>query len=56
MVIAMIAMRVMQVAVDQVIDVIAVGHGLVSAAWAMHVTGLMTSAAVCGCAGGRIGV
>lgn len=29
---------------------VAMGHRFVSAAWAMHVTGLMTGAAVVGCA------
>jgi hypothetical protein len=46
MVIAMVAMRVMQVAVDEIIDVIPVRHGGMAAAWAMNVAGRMRAATV----------
>src|SRR5216684_8663589 len=42
----MIAMRMMQVVSDAVVEVIAVRHRLVTAIGAMHMTGLMTAAAV----------
>ncbi len=45
-VVAVIAVRVVQVAIDEIVDVIAVRHGFVSAARAMDVVGSMTGAAV----------
>jgi hypothetical protein len=44
MVIAMIAVRMMQVAVDEVIDMIAMRYWLVSAAWAMDMARFMATA------------
>ena len=41
MIVAMIAVRMMQMAVDQVIDMVAVRDGRMSAIRAMHVAGLM---------------
>jgi hypothetical protein len=46
MVIAMITMRMMQVAVDEVVDVIGVRHRFVSAARPMHVACIMGTAGV----------
>ncbi len=46
MIVAMVAVRVMQMAINQIADVVAVRHGLVSAAWSMHVVCGMTSAAM----------
>jgi len=55
MVIAVITVRVMQMSIDQVIDVIAVGNRFVAAARAMDVIGVMATALMCWCAGIRIG-
>ncbi len=41
-IIAVIAMRMMQMAIDQIIDVVAMRHGLMAAAGAMDVTRGMT--------------
>ena len=46
MIIAMITMRMMKVAIDKIIDVIAMRHRFMSAARAMHVTRLVAAAAV----------
>ena len=46
MIVAVVAMRMVQVAVDQVIDVVAMRDGLVSAARAMNVLGIMAAAIV----------
>lgn len=43
-IVAMIAMRVMQVAIDQIVDVITMWHGLVPASRSMHMAGLMAGA------------
>ncbi len=45
------SVRVMQVAVDQVVHVIAVRHGFVAATGAVNVIGRMTAAVVAGRAG-----
>jgi hypothetical protein len=50
----MIAVRVMQMARDAVIDVVAMRHRLVTAAGAMHMTCLVAGAAVLG--GAAVGV
>ncbi len=42
----MAVVRVVEVAVDQVVDVVTVGHGLVSAALAMPVAGIVRAAGV----------
>lgn len=49
-VVAMVAVRVVQVAVDQIVDVITVGHGLVTATRAMLVRCVMAAAFVGRCA------
>lgn len=54
MVVAMIAMLIMQPSLDEVVDVVAVRHRLVSAAGAMNVIGLVAFVSVFGCATGRI--
>ncbi len=46
MVIAMIAMGMMQMSIDQIIDVITVRHSFVSAIGTMYVTCIMTTATV----------
>jgi len=51
----MIAMWMMEVTVDQIVDVIAMRYGFVSATWPMHMTGLMPTALVIGRAAIRIG-
>lgn len=56
MVIAVVAVREVQVAVYKVADVVAVGHGLVTTIGSMHVACLVTVAAVVGCARRWIGV
>ena len=59
MVVAMVAVRVVQVAVDQVVDVVTVRDGFVAATGAMDVAGLVAAAFVLGRAavgvGGRDG-
>jgi hypothetical protein len=47
-IVAVIAVRVMQVAVDEVVDVVAVRHGLVAAAGAMHVARRVPGTAMVG--------
>jgi hypothetical protein len=47
-VIAVVAVRVVQVAIDEVVDVVAVGDGLMPTAWAMDVLGGVACAAVRG--------
>lgn len=44
MVVAMVAMRMVQMAVDEIIDVIAMWHGLMTATGSMDMRGIMTSA------------
>lgn len=51
----MIAMRVMQVAVHEVVDVVAVRHRFVPAARPMHMTGAMASAVMLRRAAVRVG-
>ena len=55
MVITVITVRVMQMSIDQVIDVIAVRDRFVSAARAVDMIGVMAAALMCWCAGVRIG-
>jgi hypothetical protein len=50
MVVAMVAVRVMQVAVDEVVDMIAMWHRRVAAARSMPVAALVAAAIVAGCA------
>ena len=49
-IIAMVAMGMMQVATDQIIHVIAMGHSGVAAVGAMDMCGIMAGASVVGCA------
>ena len=56
MVIAMAVVWMMEVAVDQVVDVVAVRHRLVAAAGAVLMLGVVTAAAVLGSALGWVGV
>ena len=55
MVVAMVAVRVVQVAVDQVVDVVTVRDGFVAATGAMDVAGLVAAAFVLGRAAVRVG-
>ena len=54
-VVAVVAMRVMQAAVDDVVDVVAVGNGFVAAAGAVNVARLVAFAGLAGRAAVRIG-
>ena len=54
MVVAVVAVGMVEVAVDEVVDVVAVGHGLVPASGAVDMTVLMTGASVPRGAGGRV--
>ncbi|HEY1553244.1 MAG TPA: hypothetical protein VGF94_00350 [Kofleriaceae bacterium] len=54
MVVAVTGVRVVKVAIDQVVDVIAVRHRLVAAARTVHVTGRVPLARVTGGATGRV--
>jgi hypothetical protein len=53
-IVAMAVMRVVQMAVDEVINMVAVRHALVTAAWAVHVATVMPFARVIGRARRRI--
>jgi len=53
-VIAVVAMGMVQMTVHQVVHVIAMRHGLVAAAWAMHVVGGVPGALVLGRAALRV--
>ncbi len=48
MVIAVVAMRMMQVAVDEIVDVIPMGHRFVTATRTMYMAGLVSAAGVIG--------
>ena len=54
MVVAVIAVRVVQASFDEIVDVIAVGHRFVAAARAMLVRGLVLDRGVPGCAAVRV--
>ena len=54
-VVAVAAVRVMQVAVDEVVDVVTVGHGLVAAAGAVHVVAGVPATVVARGAGPGVG-
>jgi hypothetical protein len=56
MIIAMIAMGVVQVAVDQVVDMIAMGHGFVAAAVTVNMVDVVTGAVVLWGAGVGVGL
>ena len=55
-IVAMLAMGVMEMPIDQVIDVIPVGHGLVATIGAMDVGSIMATAGMIGCALLRVGL
>ncbi|WP_157991666.1 hypothetical protein [Caldimonas tepidiphila] len=55
MVVAVIAVRVVQVTVDQIVDMITVRHRLMSTSWAMDVAGLVALTTMRGGADIRIG-
>jgi hypothetical protein len=50
MVVAMVAVRMVQVAIDEIIDVIAMGNGFVAATWTMHMVLRVASAVMARCA------
>ena len=54
-VVAVVAVRVVQVAIDEVIDVVAMWHRFVAAAGAVDVSGFVAAAVVVGRAGVRVG-
>lgn len=54
-VVAMVTVRVMQMTIDQIVHVVAVGHGLMPTARAMHMAGLVTLATVLRRAGIGVG-
>ena len=55
MVVAVVAVRMMQMAIDEVIDVVAMRHRFVAAARAMHVAGFVAVAVMVGGADVRVG-
>lgn len=55
-IVAVIAVWMVQVPIDEIVDVVAVGHRFVSAARAMYMAGIMSRATVVGRAAGRIRV
>ncbi|TWU11256.1 hypothetical protein CA54_00610 [Symmachiella macrocystis] len=56
MIVTMVAMRVMQVAINEIIHMVAMRNRFVSAAGAMNVTALMSAALVVWCAVRGIGI
>lgn len=54
MVVTMIAVGMVQVALDEIIDMVAVGHRLVPAIGAVFVRDLVTAAIMVGCAALRV--
>ena len=54
MVVAVIPVRVVQVTVDEIVDVIAVRNGFVAATGAVYVRSIMSAASVIRCAVGRV--
>jgi len=54
-VVAVAAMRVMEMSVDEIVDVVAMRDGLVAATSSMPVSGIVTGADVAGCTSRRIG-
>ena len=55
-VVAVVTVRVMQMAVDEIVDVVAVWDRFVAAVGAVNMVGVVTGAIVCGCACVRIRV
>jgi hypothetical protein len=56
MIIAMVAVRVMKMPVDQVVHVIPMGHSFMPASRSMHMARVVRTAAVLGCAPVGIGL
>lgn len=56
MVVAVIAVRMVKMSVNEIVDVVAMRHRLVSAAWTVNVLGIVSPASMSGRAPGRIGV
>ena len=56
MIVAVIAVRMVQMPIDEVVDVVAVGHRFVSASRTMCMIGIVSRAPMLRCAVGRIGV
>jgi hypothetical protein len=54
MIVAMIAVRMVQVVVNEIVDVIAVRHSLMSATGTVYMRGLVTLASVVRCAAIRV--
>jgi hypothetical protein len=54
MIITMIAMRMVQVVINEIVDVIAVGHSLMSAIGTVYMRGLVTITSVVRCAAIRV--
>lgn len=54
MIIAMVAVRMVQVAIDQIVDVVAMRHRFVTASGPMLVVGIVTSTAMIRCATIRV--
>ena len=54
MIVAMIAMRMVQVVIYEIVDVIAVGHSLMSATRTVYMRGLVTLTSVVRCAAIRV--
>ena len=52
----MVTMRMMQVPIDQIINVVAMGHRLVAASWTMDMIRIMTAAGMPRCAVIRISI
>jgi hypothetical protein len=50
MVVAMVVVRMMQVTIDQIVDVIAVRHRFMPTSWPMYMTGLVPGATMIRCA------
>ena len=55
MVVAVVAVRVVQVAIDEVVNVVAMRHRFMTAAGAVNVPGFVAAAVVVGRAGVRVG-
>jgi hypothetical protein len=50
MIVAMIAVRMMKVPIDQVVHVVAMGHSFMAASRSMHMALVVSAAAMLGCA------
>ena len=50
MIVAMVAVRMMQMAIDQIVHMVSVGHRFVAASRSVHMAGVVTTAAVLRCA------